>query len=153
MLTLDEGDLLDWKSLLVISYISGEYFNTIFDNKLRFSHWWQRKTMEEQQEFRLEVQRLIRWSKKRSLSSLSVHTKELRVGVSQSDLKTLDPAVNVALSLESIHVAENQNNAKINIAEMVGSHGNERGTAGLNTAGTKAEDKPIPVWPKTYFDQ
>ena len=101
--------------------------------------------MEEQQEFRLEVQRLIRWSKKRSLSSLSVHTKELCVGVSQSDLKTLDPAVNVALSLESIHVAENQNNAKINIAEMVGSHGNERGTAGQNTAGTKAEDKPIPA--------
>ena len=37
-------------------YIS-EYFNTIFDNKLRFLHWWQRKTMEEQQELRLEVQR------------------------------------------------------------------------------------------------
>ena len=109
--------------------------------------------MEEQQEFRLEVQRLIHWSKKRSWSSLSVHTKELRVDVSQSDLKTLDKAVNVALSLESIRLAENQNNAQINIAEMVGNHGNERGTAGLNTAGTKAEDEPIPAWPKTYFDQ
>ena len=83
----------------------------------------------------------------------ALDTKELRVGVSQSDPKTLDEAVNIALRLESIHLAENQNNAKINMAEMVRNHGNERETAGLNMAGAKREDEPIPAWAKMYFDQ
>ena len=48
--------------------------------------------------------------------------KELHVNMSQSDPKTLDEAVNVALRLESIHLAVIQNNAKINMAEMVGNH-------------------------------
>ena len=41
------------------------------------------------------------------------------------------------------------------MGEMVGNHGNERETAGLNTAGTKTEDEPIPIpaWAKIYFDQ
>ena len=52
----------------------------------------------------------------------ALDTKELRVSMSKSDPKTLDEAVIVALRLESIHLAENQNNAKINMAEMVGSH-------------------------------
>ena len=48
--------------------------------------------------------------------------------MSQGDPKTLDEAVNIALRLESIHLAENQNNAKINMAEMVRNHGNDRET-------------------------
>ena len=40
----------------------------------------------------------------------ALDTKELRVGVSQGDPKTLDEAVNIALRLESIHLAENQRN-------------------------------------------
>ena len=67
----------------------------------------------------------------------ALDTKELRVGVSQSDPKTLDEAVNIALRLESIHLAENQNNAKINMAKMVRNHGNERETTGLNMVGPK----------------
>ena len=35
----------------------------------------------------------------------------------------------------------------------MGNHGNKRETAGLNTAGAKREDEPIPVWAKMYFDQ
>ena len=58
----------------------------------------------------------------------------------------MDEAVNVALRLESIHLAKNQNNVKINMPEMVGNHGNE-------TAGAKTEDEPIPAWAKIYFDQ
>ena len=61
----------------------------------------------------------------------ALDTKELRVSVSQSDPKTLDEAVDVALRLKSIHLAENQNSAKINMPEMVGNHGNE--TAGAKT--------------------
>ena len=49
----------------------------------------------------------------------ALDTKELRVSMNQSDSKTLDEAVNVALRLESIHVAVIQNNAKINMAEML----------------------------------
>ena len=52
----------------------------------------------------------------------ALDTKELRVTMNQSDPKTLDEAVNVALRWESIHLAENQNNEKINMAEMVGNH-------------------------------
>ena len=40
----------------------------------------------------------------------------------QSDSKTSDEAVNVALRLESIHLAVIQNNAKINMAEMSENH-------------------------------
>ena len=43
----------------------------------------------------------------------ALDTKELRVNMNQSDPKTLDEAVNVALRLESIHLAVIQNNAKI----------------------------------------
>ena len=49
----------------------------------------------------------------------ALDTKELRVSMNQSDSKTLDEAVNVALKWESIHVAVIQNNAKINMAEML----------------------------------
>ena len=52
----------------------------------------------------------------------ALDTKEVRVSMSQSDPKTLDEAVIVALRLESIHLAENQNNAKINMAGMVGNY-------------------------------
>ena len=52
----------------------------------------------------------------------ALDTKELRVSMNQSDPKTLDEAVNVALRLESIHLAVNQNNAKIYMAEMVENH-------------------------------
>ena len=48
----------------------------------------------------------------------ALDTKEFSVGVSQSDPQTLDEAVNVALRLKSIHLAENQNNAKINMVEI-----------------------------------
>ena len=47
----------------------------------------------------------------------ALDTKELRV-----TMKTLDEAVNVALRLESIHLAVIQNNAKINMAEMLENH-------------------------------
>ena len=40
----------------------------------------------------------------------ALDTKELRVSMNQSDSKTLDEAVNVALRLESIHLAVIQNN-------------------------------------------
>ena len=49
----------------------------------------------------------------------ALDSKELRVGVSQSDPKTLDEAVNQALRLETIHLAEQQNSnvaAKVNMA-------------------------------------
>ena len=69
----------------------------------------------------------------------ALDTKELRVGVTQSDPKTLDEAVNIALRLEGIHLAENQNNAKINMAEMVRNHGNERETAGLTWRAPKGK--------------
>ena len=52
----------------------------------------------------------------------ALDTKELRVSMNQSDPKTLDEAVNVALRLESIHLAVIQNNAKINMAEMLENH-------------------------------
>ena len=52
----------------------------------------------------------------------ALDTKELRVCMNQSDPKTLDEAVNVALKLESIHLAVIQNNAKINMAEMLENH-------------------------------
>ena len=55
----------------------------------------------------------------------------------------MDEAVNVALRLESIHLAKNQNNVKINMPEMVRNHGNE-------TAGAKTEDEPIPAWAKIF---
>ena len=42
----------------------------------------------------------------------ALDTKELRVSMNQSDPKTLDEAVNVALRLESIHLSVIQNNAK-----------------------------------------
>lgn len=60
----------------------------------------------------------------------ALDTKELCAGVIQSDPKTLDEAVNIALRQESIHLAENQNKTKINMAGMVGNHGQERETAG-----------------------
>ena len=52
----------------------------------------------------------------------ALDTKELRVSMNQSDSKTLDEAVNVALRLGSIHLAVIQNNAKINMAEMSENH-------------------------------
>ena len=57
-----------------------------------------------------------------TLKIRALDTKELYVRVCQSQPKTLDEAVNVVSRLESIHLAENQNNAKINMAEMVGNH-------------------------------
>ena len=35
----------------------------------------------------------------------------------------------------------------------MGNHGNERETAGLNTAGAKTENEAIPAWGKIYFNQ
>ena len=35
----------------------------------------------------------------------------------------------------------------------MGNHDNKRETAGLNTAGAKREDEPIPAWTKMCFDQ
>ena len=61
----------------------------------------------------------------------ALDSKELRIGVSQSDPKSLDEAVKLALRLESIHLAEmkNNNTAKINMA------GDKRDTAGFNHGG------------------
>ncbi|CAB4030894.1 Hypothetical predicted protein, partial [Paramuricea clavata] len=84
-------------------------------------------------------------------------------GVSQSDPKSLDEAVKLALRLESIHLAEmkNNNTAKINMAgderdtagfDMAGAR-DKRDTAGLNMAGAKEEDQSTPRWAKKYFDQ
>ena len=60
----------------------------------------------------------------------ALDTKELRVGVSQPDPKTLDEAVKLALRLESIHLTEKEsetaNATKINMAEK------QAETAGLN---------------------
>ena len=60
----------------------------------------------------------------------ALDTKELRVGVSQPDPKTLDEAVKLALRLESIHLTEKEsetaNAIKINMAEK------QAETAGLN---------------------
>ena len=69
----------------------------------------------------------------------ALDSKELRIGVSQSDPKSLDEAVKLALRLESIHLAEmkNNNTAKLNMA------GDERDTAGLNMAGAREEDQSI----------
>jgi chorismate mutase len=63
----------------------------------------------------------------------ALDSKELRIRASQSNPKSLDEAVKLALRLESIHLAEmkNNNTAKINMA------GDERDTAGFNTAGAR----------------
>ena len=46
----------------------------------------------------------------------ALDTQELRVGVSQADAKMLDEAVKIAIKLESIHLAEVQENStKVNI--------------------------------------
>ena len=79
-------------------------------------------------------------------------TKELRVGMSKSEPKIWDEAVNVALRWESIHLAKNQNNAKINMAKMVGNHGNE--TAGVKTRqAPKRKISQCQAWAKMYFHQ
>ncbi|CAB3989094.1 Retrovirus-related Pol poly from transposon, partial, partial [Paramuricea clavata] len=93
----------------------------------------------------------------------ALDSKELRIGVSQSDPKSLDEAVKLALRLESIHLAEmkNNNTAKIKMAgderdtagfDMAGAR-DKRDTAGLNMAGAKEEDQSTPRWAKKYFDQ
>ncbi len=47
----------------------------------------------------------------------ALDTRELRVGVSQADAKTLDEAVKIAIKLETIHLAEVQENStKVNMA-------------------------------------
>ena len=68
----------------------------------------------------------------------ALDSKELRIGVSQSDPKSLDELVKLTLRLESIHFAEMKNTVKINMA------GDERDTAGLNMAGVREEDQSTP---------
>ncbi len=79
----------------------------------------------------------------------ALDSKELRIGVSQSDPKSLDEAVKLALRLESIHLAEmkNNNTAKINMAV------DERDTAGFRMAGAREQDQSTPRWGKKFFDE
>ena len=70
----------------------------------------------------------------------ALDTRELRVGVSQADAKTLDEAVKIAIKLKSIHLAEVQENStKVNMAR--------------NTAGAKGEDADsAPRWVRELME-
>jgi hypothetical protein len=75
----------------------------------------------------------------------ALDTRELRVGVSQADAKTLDEAVKIAIKLESIHLAEVQENStKVNMA---------RNTADGSLAGAKGEDADsAPRWARELME-
>lgn len=76
----------------------------------------------------------------------ALDTRELRVGVSQADPKTLDDAVKLALKLESIHLTETQQNpSKINMASP--------DTADSCMAGSSFKDADsAPKWAQKFLE-
>ena len=90
----------------------------------------------------------------------ALDTRDLRVGVSQGDPKTLDDAVKMALKLESIHLTEAQHHeAKVNMAgdnneTYTKSRRDVEETAEAYMAGASGrKDDVIPNWAQKYFTQ
>lgn len=85
----------------------------------------------------------------------ALDSKELRVGVSQGDPKTLDDAVKLALKLESIHLTEAQQSiSKVNMATE-NLAGKLQDTAEIHMAGSRynKDDDAPPKWAQRFFEQ
>ena len=75
----------------------------------------------------------------------ALDTRELRVGVSQADPKTLDEAVNLALKLESIVVAEQQTRLTVNYASENSAEPEIAGATSVSVAST-------PEWAQKFLE-